>query len=153
MVRSECFVFSHVADEGWMDANAGELLRFRKKIGADQVAVITDVKKKHSAHSVTSDLTIGDIAHAAEFFLADGIVVTGKSTGKEVSMTDFEDVCSSTSLPVFIGSGVTHSNVGAFKSAAGLIVGSEFKKDGKWQNDLDEARIQRFVEALRKISK
>ena len=43
-----------------------------------------------SAHSVTSDLTIGDVAHAAEFFLADGIVVTGKSTGKEVSMTDFE---------------------------------------------------------------
>ena len=47
LIRSECFVFSHVADEGWMDANAGELLRFRRKIGADQVAVITDVKKKH----------------------------------------------------------------------------------------------------------
>ena len=92
MIRAECFVFSHVADEGWMDGCAGDLLRFsnfrkyllsayrlytqalamffvfimlvnakttfqigckinhfryRKMIGADSVAVFTDVKKKH----------------------------------------------------------------------------------------------------------
>lgn len=56
-----------------------------------------------SAHSVTSDLTIGDVAHAAEFFLADGIVVTGKSTGKEVSMTDFEGASNKQFLTSFKG--------------------------------------------------
>ena len=46
-IRAEGYVFSHVADEGWMDACAGELLRYRKSIGAENVLVFTDVKKKH----------------------------------------------------------------------------------------------------------
>lgn len=46
-VRAEGFVFSHVADEGWMDACAGPLLRYRRSIGADGVSVWCDVKKKH----------------------------------------------------------------------------------------------------------
>ena len=52
-VRAECFVFSHVADEGWMDGCAGELLRYRKAIGAEEeVAVYCDVKKKHRQDSL-----------------------------------------------------------------------------------------------------
>ena len=31
------FVFSHVADEGWIDGQAGPLLRYRRNIGATQV--------------------------------------------------------------------------------------------------------------------
>ena len=46
-IRGEGFVFSHVADEGWIDACAGELLRYRRNIGADNILVFTDVKKKH----------------------------------------------------------------------------------------------------------
>lgn len=46
-IRAEGFVFSHVADEGWMDSCAGELLRYRKTIGAEDVMVFTDIKKKH----------------------------------------------------------------------------------------------------------
>ena len=46
-IRAEGFVFSHVADEGWIDACAGELLRYRRNIGADKILVFTDVKKKH----------------------------------------------------------------------------------------------------------
>ena len=46
-IRAEGFVFSHVADEGWIDACAGELLRYRRNIGADDILVLTDVKKKH----------------------------------------------------------------------------------------------------------
>ncbi|KHJ81339.1 hypothetical protein OESDEN_18975 [Oesophagostomum dentatum] len=48
LIRAECFVFSHVADEGWMDGCAGELLRYSHAIGAESVAVVTDVMKKHS---------------------------------------------------------------------------------------------------------
>ena len=46
-VRAECFVYSHVADEGWLDASAGPLLRYRRQIGADDVSIWCDVKKKH----------------------------------------------------------------------------------------------------------
>ena len=47
-IRAEAFVYGHVADEGYIDACAGELLRDRRILGAESVAVIADVKKKHS---------------------------------------------------------------------------------------------------------
>lgn len=46
-IRAEGFVFSHVADEGILNACAGNLLRFRKQIGAEHVQVFADIKKKH----------------------------------------------------------------------------------------------------------
>ena len=46
-IRAEGFVFSHVADEGFMDACAGDLMRYRKSIDANDVAVYNDIKKKH----------------------------------------------------------------------------------------------------------
>ena len=47
LIRVENFVFGHVADEGWMNAGAGPLLRYRKMIGAEKIAVFADIKKKH----------------------------------------------------------------------------------------------------------
>ena len=46
-IRAEGFVFSHVADEGLMNACAGDLMRYRHNIGADNIMVFADVKKKH----------------------------------------------------------------------------------------------------------
>lgn len=46
-IRCEGFVFSHIADEGFIDGSAGELLRYRKFIEADHIHVFTDIKKKH----------------------------------------------------------------------------------------------------------
>lgn len=46
-IRAEGFVFSHIADEGLMNACAGPLLRYRKHIGADHIQIFTDIKKKH----------------------------------------------------------------------------------------------------------
>lgn len=76
-IRAESFVFGHVGDEGYMDACAGDLLRYRRAIGACNIQVFTDVKKKHSAHSVTADVSIAATAVAAAFFDVDGVIVTG----------------------------------------------------------------------------
>ena len=46
-IRAEGFVFSHVGDEGWVDSCAGKLLRYRRTIGAEDIMIWTDVKKKH----------------------------------------------------------------------------------------------------------
>lgn len=76
-IRAEGFVFSHVADEGFTDACAGHLLRFRKQIDADDVLIFTDLKKKHSSHAITNDVSLLETVHAAEFFLTDGVILTG----------------------------------------------------------------------------
>lgn len=46
-VRVEGFVFAHIGDEGIMESCAGQLLRYRKMIGANEVLIFTDIKKKH----------------------------------------------------------------------------------------------------------
>ena len=45
-IRAEGFVFSHIADEGLMNSDAGELLRYRAGINANHIMVFTDIKKK-----------------------------------------------------------------------------------------------------------
>ena len=81
-VRVEGFVFAHVADEGLMEADAGALLRYRTAIGAEQIRVFADIKKKHSSHAITADVDVAETARAAEFALADGVIVTGAATGQ-----------------------------------------------------------------------
>ena len=44
-IRAEAFVYGHVADEGWMDAQAGPLLRYRKQIEAQHIGIYCDIKK------------------------------------------------------------------------------------------------------------
>ena len=117
-IRAEGFVFSHVADEGWMDACAGPLLRYRKSIGMeDKVAVVCDIKKKHSAHAVTGDVDIVETAKAARFFRSDGVIVTGASTGHEASPGELQAVLAGVpDLPVLVGSGVSAANLKSYRS-------------------------------------
>jgi membrane complex biogenesis BtpA family protein len=148
-IRAEGFVFAHTADEGIMNSDAGKLLRYRKQIDAEKVLIFTDIKKKHSSHALTSDVDIVSTAHAAEFFLSDGLIITGESTGKAADFEELEKVKASTSTPVLIGSGITDENVRQFYDTAdGLIIGSYFKKSGFWKNDLDEDRIKTILKKI-----
>lgn len=78
-IRAEGYVFSHIADEGFTDACAGQLLRYRRQIDAENILIFTDIKKKHSSHSITSDVSLLETVKAAEFFLTDSIILTGRS--------------------------------------------------------------------------
>eukprot|EP00088_Acartia_fossae_P001379 TRINITY_DN10534_c0_g1_i1.p1 TRINITY_DN10534_c0_g1~~TRINITY_DN10534_c0_g1_i1.p1 ORF type:complete len:196 (-),score=34.89 TRINITY_DN10534_c0_g1_i1:126-713(-) len=145
-VRVEGFVFGHVADEGWIDGCAGPLLRYRRQIGAEKVSIFADIKKKHSAHAVTADVSIAETAAAADFFRADGVIVTGTATGAAASPAELAAVAAAVpQLPVFIGSGVTAANLHEFRTATGLIIGTYFKQGGLWTNDLDHDRIYELM--------
>jgi len=153
-IRAEGFVFVHVADEGIIESNAGEILRYRKMIGAENILVFTDIKKKHSSHSITSDVTIEETAHAAEFFLSDGLIITGVATGKEADINEIKSVKKTTNLPVIIGSGVTLQNVDKFfNNCDAMIIGSYFKKNGNWQNTVDAERIKSFMKKVKRLRK
>jgi hypothetical protein len=136
-VRVEGFVFAHVADEGLIEASAGDLLRYRRTIGAERVRVFADLKKKHASHAVTSDVSLAETAKAAAFFLADGLVVTGAATGEPAAPADVVAVCEAAALPVLVGSGLSPSNLSAYAAAHGFIVGSSLKQGGVWSNALD----------------
>jgi membrane complex biogenesis BtpA family protein len=147
-VRVEGFVFAHVADEGIIESCAGELLRYRRAIGGEHVLVFADVKKKHSAHAITGDVSLAETAKAAQFFLADGVIVTGPASGEEASPDDVREAARAVCLPVLVGSGVSVHNLPRFADAHGFIVGSSLKQGGIWSNPLDRAAVEALARAF-----
>ncbi len=149
-VRVEAYAFAHVADEGLIQSSAAELLRFRKKIGADGVRVWADVKKKHSSHAITADVSLGETCAAVQFMRGDAVIVSGSATGEPPRSTDAREAKTHCRIPVLLGSGVTPDNVAQFyDDADGFIVGSYFKERGLWSNTVERARVRRMVEAVR----
>ena len=151
-VRVEGFVFAHVADEGVIQSSAGELLRYRRSIGAENVRVFADIKKKHSAHAITAVVDIAETAKAAEFFRADGVIVSGIATGGAADAKEVSTVSYAVKIPTLVGSGITPENIHTYAAADGFIVGSSVKREGVWSNQLDDTRVRAVVRAFAKLS-
>lgn len=147
-IRAEGFVFGHLADEGWMNSDAGPLLRYRKQIGAEHIAIFTDIKKKHSAHAVSADVSLAETAEAALFFQSDGLIITGNSTGKAASSQDLQSL-QHIQAPILVGSGITVGNCLEYKALSqGLIVGSSLKLEGNWENAVEYERAAALASAF-----
>jgi uncharacterized protein len=142
-IRAEGFAFAHVADEGVIQSSAATLLRYRKMIGADRVQVWADVKKKHSSHAITADISLGATAEAVEFMRADAVIVTGSVTGEAPKIADAMEARAHCRLPALLGSGVDVDNIADFYQAAdGFIIGSYFKAGGHWANPVEAERVK-----------
>ena len=151
-IRAEGFVFGHVGDEGYIDAQAGELLRYRRTIRAQKIQVWTDIKKKHSSHAVTADVDIVETAKAAKFFGSQGLILTGAATGTEVDAEELAAVRKAVDLPLIVGSGITKDNLEQyFGLADAFIVGSSLKVDGAWDNPMDPARLKELVSEMDRL--
>jgi len=138
-----------VGGSGIINGSAGKILRRRKQLDAEHIKVFADVKKKHGSHSLTIDLDIQDEIIQAEFFLVDGVIVTSKFTGIHPDKTDLLKAKSATKLPILIGSGMTAENIHEYLPLAdGFIVGSYFRKAGKFLEKLEPERLRRFMEVF-----
>ena len=105
-IRAEGFAYASVADEGLLEeADAGPLLRYRKSIDAEGIAVLADVRKKHSAHALTADVPLEEQVETIEFMGGDGVIVTGSATGRPVDTDEVVRAGTASGLPVITGSG------------------------------------------------
>jgi membrane complex biogenesis BtpA family protein len=149
-IRAEGFAYGHLADEGWMDACAGPLLRTRAALHAESIQVFTDIRKKHSAHACTSDLSLADLAHGTQFCGADGLIVTGPATGCPTAIADLREVREAVpDMPLLVGSGVTPEQIPELaKFSDGLIVGTWIKQGGDWRQPVSVERVAALREAL-----
>jgi hypothetical protein len=151
-IRVEGYVFAHVGGAGIIEGCAGKLLRLRKQLRGESVRVFADVRKKHCSHALTGDLPLTEHVRQADFFRADGIIVTGPRTGAEPDLADLDasrEVCN---LPIIIGSGMTEANLERyFSKADGFIVGSTFRNGGAFLEDLSPDRLDRFIDVFRRL--
>ena len=100
----------------------------------------------------TDDLDILDEIKQAEFFLVDGIIVTGARITEPPEPAELRRVKKNARVPVVIGSGMTSQNIKTyFPLADGFMVGSTFRRDGQFRSPLDPRRLETFMKAFRRL--
>jgi uncharacterized protein len=137
-------------DQGLIEGQAHQLLRYRRELGSD-VQILADVLVKHARPLGSPNLTTA-VQETIERGLADGIILSGWGTGSPPNREDLELAMNAAKgVPLFIGSGASWENIPDLIPAAnGVIVASSLKRGGQVANRVDPIRVSRFVEAMRR---
>lgn len=154
-IRVPYYTETYIVDAGVMESVAADTLRFRKKIDAENIGIFADVHIKHG-YTLSRRPLAESAEDAVERGLADAVIITGRKTGGKTDPEDVYKVNDRLSeTPVIVGSGVTSQNLEKYfpKEGDAAIVGTSLKKDGKVENMIDEARVERFMEKVRKCRK
>jgi membrane complex biogenesis BtpA family protein len=139
-------------DQGLIEGNAHEILRFRRELGSD-IAIFADVLVKHARPLGTPNLTTA-VQDTIERSLADAVILSGWATGSPPTLEDLElATAAAKGTPVLIGSGANWDNIGQLMQAAdGAIVASSLKRRGIINETIDPIRVAQFIEAAREVS-
>lgn len=151
VVRVNVHTGSASTDQGLLEGRAHETLRLRERLDAD-VSILADIAVKHAAPPERDIEAL--TADAIERGLADGVVVSGPTTGETVDTSHLDAVLAgrdgaSRDVPVVLGSGVTAENAADLLSRAdGAIVGTALKRGGVTTNPVDPERARQVVAAV-----
>lgn len=137
-------------DQGLIEGQAHQLLRYRRELGSD-VKILADVLVKHARPLGSPNLTVA-VQDTIERGLADAVILSGWATGSPPSLEDLElAIDAAKGTPVFIGSGADWENISTLMQAAdGVIVSSSLKRHGRRDQPIDPIRVSQFVEAARR---
>ncbi|OUL27951.1 photosystem I biogenesis protein BtpA [Nostoc sp. 106C] len=137
-------------DQGLIEGEAHQILRYRRELGAD-VKILADVLVKHARPLSSPNLTVA-VKDTIERGLADAVILSGWATGSPPNIEDLELACGAANgTPVFIGSGANWENIETLMQAAdGVIVSSSLKRHGRIEQPIDPIRVSQFVEATRR---
>jgi uncharacterized protein len=137
-------------DQGIIEGEAYELLRYRRELGSD-VKIFADVLVKHARPLSAVNLTTA-VQDTIDRGLADAVIISGWATGHPTNPEDLELASSAANgTPVFIGSGASLENIATLiQGADGVIVSSALKRHGRREQPIDPNRVSQFVEAARK---
>lgn len=130
-VRIPVFVDKVKTDYGVIKEEAEKIVKYRKSIGAENVALFTDIHVKHA--KLLSKYNIESSARLAIKNKSDAVIITGKWTGQSPDINELKEVKNSVrNFPILVGSGLDKNNIKSiFKYANGAIVSTSLKKGGK----------------------
>ena len=145
----EVFTGVFESDMGLLAPDLGDLAGYRHMIGADDVAIFTNITPE-SSRSV-SNRPVEERARGAAYSGVDALLISGPQAGVAMEMADLRAAKGAgTEIPVFANTGVTHDNVAqVLEVADGLIVGTSMKEGGSTWNPVDPERASRLVQLVR----
>jgi hypothetical protein len=147
-VRINVHTGAMLTDQGLIEGNAYETLRYRQRV-CPRAQIFADVHVKHAVP--LGNWTIEAAARdTVERGLADALIVSGAGTGLETDLADVERVRRTVpATKIFLGSGVTLANVREYLPAAdGFIVASSLKTGGRLYAPVDSKRVGALARAI-----
>lgn len=149
-VRVNVLAGAAVTDQGLIQGDAHQWLRYRAEIGAQNVAIVADVHVKHARP--LGGAPIGE--SAADLYRRAGaavLIVTGRATGAAAAEDDVAAIRAAVpEAPIWLGSGVNHASARRWRGLVeGAIIGTALHEEGDVRRPLDADRVARMAEALR----
>ena len=145
----EIFTGVFASDMGVWAPDAATPARLRRNLGRPDMKLLYNINAEF-AHSL-DERPIELRARSAVFSsLADAILVSGPVTGEPADQSQLRKVCNTVKdVPVFANTGVNIDNVkDTLALASGVIIGTHFKVDGITWNQVDGARVKRFMDKV-----
>ncbi len=151
-IRVNVLCGARLCDQGILQGIAHELLRLRRQLDAEEIAIFADVDVKHSAPlaAIAIEDEVADLIHRGG---ADALIVSGSGTGKPADREKLRQVkAAAGTTPVLIGSGVHESQLESLAPLAdGFIVGTAFKRNGQTREPVDPGRVTDFMKRLKNL--
>lgn len=146
----EIFSGVYASDFGLWNTNFGEVARHKQSVGAEDVKLLFNIVPE--AAKYLSERDIQQIAKTTVFNCRpDALCVSGLTAGSETDseiLKHVKDVAANT--PVFANTGCRLNNIeNQLSIADGAVVGTTFKRDGKFENEVDEARVKEFMDVVK----
>lgn len=146
----EIFTGVYASDFGIWDTDCGNVIRHKMEIGAEDVKCLFNIVPE-AAKYIQRD-NIQEIAKSTVFNCRpDALCVSGLTAGAQTdaqTLAQVKEVVPETI--VFANTGVRLNNVEEQLSIAdGAVVGTTFKKDGIFENEVDPARVKEFMDKVK----
>lgn len=139
---------------GFCDSNGGGAVRLKHNLGIDEFKLIHYLIPESAA-----DLGGRDPISIMKptYFLnkPDGIAVAGMVAGQKVDVSTLK-TCRDAypDAVLFAATGVKIDNVQDYLEVVdGAFVGTSFKKDGQFRNQIDEQRVKAFMDKVKELRK
>ena len=146
-MRVNVYVGAMVTDQGIIQGAAREAIVCRRALD-ESIEIAADVMVKHAAPlgGLTLESCARDAWHRGR---ADRLIISGDGTGCPTRPDDVARVRAAVPQAViWVGSGVTPDNVGAFVGADGFIVGTFLHEQGDINAPVDVDRVRQMVAAM-----
>lgn len=149
----EVFTGGFEGDTGLLTPVFGDLAAYRHNIGADNVAIFTNITPEFSRS--LSNRSVADRARGAVFLGVDAILVSGPMAGVTAAMEDLREAHDAVpDAAVLANTGVNPENVAHVLAVSdGAIVGTSLKEGGITWNPVDPARARHMVELFAQARK
>lgn len=141
----------YASDYGLWDTDTGSIVRHKVRLGLNSVKMLFNIVPE--AAKYLADRDVAEIARTTVFNnRPDVICVSGTNAGAATDENVLAKV--KNAIPdtaVFANTGCRANTIEHILSIAdGAVVGTTFKKDGKFENQVETDRVKEFMEIVRK---